>query len=245
MIIGLSLIFGIAAIFLLMGKGSFLIAGYNTASKSEKERYDEKKLCRVMGTGLMLIALGILSLALNKDIGMIMMMASLIIGIMIIMIGSHFCYKDEAKNEMKTNKKVWYKNTTIWSTIVILVILIGVSISMFVGSIGLTYHERYFTLSASLTKSTDVYYLDIQDMEYVENFETGTRIWGLGNFVIGAGTFKNDQFGSYTLYSYNHCHDYIVLKTELGTVVVNGKNSQETKKIYQEIQTQRKSMKSN
>ena len=27
-----------------IGKGSFLIAGYNTADKKEKEKYDEKKL---------------------------------------------------------------------------------------------------------------------------------------------------------------------------------------------------------
>ena len=38
------------------GKGAFLIAGYNTASRSEKENYDEKALCRFMvpvlsGTG--------------------------------------------------------------------------------------------------------------------------------------------------------------------------------------------------
>ena len=32
-----------------MGKGAFLIAGYNTASKAEKARYDEKALCRFMG----------------------------------------------------------------------------------------------------------------------------------------------------------------------------------------------------
>lgn len=31
------------------GKGVFLIAGYNTASKAEKARYDEKALCRFMG----------------------------------------------------------------------------------------------------------------------------------------------------------------------------------------------------
>ena len=30
----------------LNGKGSFLIAGYNTASKAEKEKMDEKKLCK-------------------------------------------------------------------------------------------------------------------------------------------------------------------------------------------------------
>ena len=31
------------------GKGAFLIAGYNTAFRSEKENYDEKALCRFMG----------------------------------------------------------------------------------------------------------------------------------------------------------------------------------------------------
>jgi hypothetical protein len=45
------------SIILLMGKGSFLIAGYNTASKEEKEKYNVKRLCRIMGGGLSLIAI--------------------------------------------------------------------------------------------------------------------------------------------------------------------------------------------
>lgn len=44
--VGLFLILGIV---FLRGKGSFLIAGYNTASQSEKEKIDEKKLCRYVG----------------------------------------------------------------------------------------------------------------------------------------------------------------------------------------------------
>lgn len=31
------------------GKGSFLIAGYNTSSPEEKVKYDEKALCKAMG----------------------------------------------------------------------------------------------------------------------------------------------------------------------------------------------------
>ena len=46
------LLFIILGIVFFCGKGSFLIAGYNTASPKEKERYDEKALCRAMG-GLM------------------------------------------------------------------------------------------------------------------------------------------------------------------------------------------------
>lgn len=41
----------VLSIILLSGRGSFLIAGYNTADKEEKARYDEKKLCRVSGGG--------------------------------------------------------------------------------------------------------------------------------------------------------------------------------------------------
>ena len=44
----------IIALFLLLGilfrkgKGTFLIAGYNTASRQTREKIDEKKLCRYM-----------------------------------------------------------------------------------------------------------------------------------------------------------------------------------------------------
>lgn len=41
---------------LLSGHGANLIAGYNTAPKEVKEKYDEKKLGRVIGGGLLAIA---------------------------------------------------------------------------------------------------------------------------------------------------------------------------------------------
>ena len=45
-------ILAIMSIVLLAGKGSFLIAGFNTASKEVKQKYDVKRLCRVVGGGL-------------------------------------------------------------------------------------------------------------------------------------------------------------------------------------------------
>lgn len=44
----LALLFLMMAIFLFNGKGKWLIAGYNTVPKEEKEQYDEKKLCRAV-----------------------------------------------------------------------------------------------------------------------------------------------------------------------------------------------------
>ena len=46
---------GLAIVF-FCGKGAFLIAGYNTMSKAEKSRLDEKQLCRFMGKLMLTLA---------------------------------------------------------------------------------------------------------------------------------------------------------------------------------------------
>ena len=38
------------------GKGAFLIAGYNTAPKEEKDKIDEKKLCKAVGNLFLILA---------------------------------------------------------------------------------------------------------------------------------------------------------------------------------------------
>jgi len=52
-----NILMAIISIILISGRGAFLIAGYNTMSKDKKAKYDEKKLCRIMGCGLSIITL--------------------------------------------------------------------------------------------------------------------------------------------------------------------------------------------
>ena len=61
-------IFAVFSIILLSGHGSWFISGYNTASKEEKEKYDEKKLCRTMGIGMSVIAILLLSMGVFENI---------------------------------------------------------------------------------------------------------------------------------------------------------------------------------
>ena len=61
-------IFTVLSIVLLSGHGSWFISGYNTASKEEKEKYDEKKLCRTMGVGMSIIAILVLIMGLLENI---------------------------------------------------------------------------------------------------------------------------------------------------------------------------------
>ena len=61
-------IFTVLSIVLLSGHGSWFISGYNTATKEEKEKYDEKKLCRTMGIGMSIIAILVLTMGLLENI---------------------------------------------------------------------------------------------------------------------------------------------------------------------------------
>ena len=61
-------ILALMSIVLLTGRGAGLIAGYNTESKSEKSKYDEKKLCRVTGAGMSVITVLVLVMAIWEEI---------------------------------------------------------------------------------------------------------------------------------------------------------------------------------
>ena len=79
---------------LLLGKGSWLIAGYNTASKENKEKFDRKKLCRVVGGGLAVITAVILFMAVFEKVlpadftGVFIIIVMLAIGIIEVLVHS-------------------------------------------------------------------------------------------------------------------------------------------------------------
>lgn len=53
----IGIIFALVGIVLFLGRGKWLIAGYNVATEEEKKKYDEKKLCRTIGIMLLVIAI--------------------------------------------------------------------------------------------------------------------------------------------------------------------------------------------
>ena len=61
-------LFVILSIILISGHGSGLIAGYNTATKEEKDKYDARKICRFTGIGMAVVAILILIMGLFEDV---------------------------------------------------------------------------------------------------------------------------------------------------------------------------------
>lgn len=61
-------IFLIVSVTLLSGHGGCLIAGYNVASKEEKAKIDEKKLCRTFGAAMMVVTILILIMLIFMNV---------------------------------------------------------------------------------------------------------------------------------------------------------------------------------
>ena len=94
----------VAAFFLLLGiafrngKGVFLIAGYNTSSKEERERIDEKKLCRFMAKFMLVLAACWLVIAFSEIlkvmallwIGLGLFLAAVTVGVVYANTGNRF-----------------------------------------------------------------------------------------------------------------------------------------------------------
>jgi hypothetical protein len=88
------------------GRGSSLIAGYNTASEEEKNNFDEKALCRFMGMFSMVLGLCYAFLAISIYflpkpwfyVSMVTFFAATIAGVIYANTGGRFLKKNSSNN---------------------------------------------------------------------------------------------------------------------------------------------------
>ncbi|MDL2232110.1 DUF3784 domain-containing protein [Ruminococcaceae bacterium OttesenSCG-928-L11] len=60
--------FVLLTVVFLTGHGAKLIAGYNTSGEEEKSKYDEKKLCRVTGVGMLVVTIFVFAMAVGNNV---------------------------------------------------------------------------------------------------------------------------------------------------------------------------------
>lgn len=124
------------------------------------------------------------------------------------------------------------KNTTKISLAAGIVILALAAIFLFTGKFEVKFHETSFTIEANYWDDAAVNYADIDDIEYREQGALGSRILGYGTPLIIMGECENREFGNYTGYVYKSCDACVVLTVDDKILVINGKNEERTKEIY-------------
>ncbi|MFQ6860802.1 MAG: DUF3784 domain-containing protein [Beduini sp.] len=233
----LVVLFGIMSIVFLLGKGGFLIAGYNTASAKEKAQYDEKKLNQVFGIGSATIALLLLLSIFFEDAALKILPVGIVLVVIALLIASNTICKNKEVTASSTSKPK-SKTSAIASIVITTIVCAAVLIMLFTGDITIKVKDQSLIADASFTSSTTVEFQDIEEIDYVSDIPLGKRTNGVGSAKLQAGHFRNDLYGDYMLYSYADCHDYIVLKTKQGFVVINAKNTQDTKQLYSNLQNE-------
>lgn len=161
--------------------------------------------------------------------------------VILIMIFAPFLYsylyyrKQKAEGTYTEDSELKIGSVGKYTTVFVVAILVIVSILLVSGSVKVQYHDADFTVEATYWSDLTVRYDEIDEIEYLEDYEKGGREMGFGSFKLGMGLFHNQEFGDYTLYAYNKTSQGVCLKVDDETIVISGKDEEETRVIYEEI----------
>ena len=118
---------------------------------------------------------------------------------------------------------------------VVLVILIVLGFMLFTGSIEYDFQDDRLVMDASFHSPITLRYDTIDGIELREGNVDGTRVGGYGSFRLLLGFFENEEFGTYTRYTYFKPENCIVITSKGKTLVFSGRDAAETKSIYEEL----------
>ena len=90
----LIILLAILAIIILSGKGSWLIAGYNIMNDDKKQEYNYKRLCRVLGIGLILLDICLIVSSITTEFERLISLLEIIISLSTIILANTICRKN-------------------------------------------------------------------------------------------------------------------------------------------------------
>ena len=103
------------------------------------------------------------------------------------------------------------------------------------GSMEVVYGDASFTVDSSWQDLT-IAYGDVDSVAYEPQDPSGAlsdvRTNGFGNLRLSMGAFHNDLYGDYTRYTWSACDACVVLRVDGETVVLNGRDEDATRAIY-------------
>ena len=126
------------------------------------------------------------------------------------------------------------KSSKIGSIIGISILLLAIAF-IFTGKFEIEFTETSLEINALYWSDLSISYEDIEDVTYSEKDNPGNRTYGYGSPTLLMGNFQNEEFGNYVRYSYPSCDSCIILKVNGKILVINGKEEETTKKMYEKL----------
>ena len=118
--------------------------------------------------------------------------------------------------------------STILLTVLLCVILFG-------GDIHYDFQEDVLIVDSNMYTDYVLRYEKIDDLEFREGNVPGLRVGGFGSFRLLLGFFENEEFGTYTRYTYYNPEACVVVTSGEKKIVLSGETRAETENLYQNL----------
>lgn len=153
---------------------------------------------------------------------------------------SYFYYQKKVKAGLAEPKPRLFasngsRTAAIGGIVFTVLILLLCVFLIFTGDVSVSYGDDSFTVSTSYWGKSEISYSEIDEIEYREDFDYGSRMFGFGTPKLSAGSFKCDELGLYTCYAYAPCSAAVIIKSGDNYIVINGDDADSTLAIYEEI----------
>lgn len=121
------------------------------------------------------------------------------------------------------------------SGVFLVLLTIFLAAVLFVGNIEYVCEQDKLIIEADWYTDLSIQYEDIQAIEYRGANVSGMRVGGFESFRLLMGFFQNEEFGTYTRYTYYKPEACVVLTVKGRTVVLSAETTEETNELYQTL----------
>ncbi|WP_276813197.1 SdpI family protein [Faecalibaculum rodentium] len=130
------------------------------------------------------------------------------------------------------------KTASIVTVVLLLTVALGIGALLALSDYQVVFRQDRLVLDANTAPDTSIKYAQIQSIQLVDADDpqaaAGSKVIGYNGFGLEMGTFDNSLFGQYSRYV-REGGPVIVVKTGSQTVVFDGKDPQETRRLYKEL----------
>ena len=219
------------------------VVGIRTVStfSSEENWNKTHRLAGKFGVfgGIVLILASALCLSLPPEVALLAVLVPiLLVSTVSPAIYSHILFKKQLKNKeislsnIPKNLKYDKKKVAVISAIISAVTFVLCSVLLFSGDIRFELNDTGMSVVADLYEDISIEYHEIDAIELRENADRGSRVFGFGSPKLLMGSFRNDEFGDYTRYSYTKCENEIAIFSNGRVLVISGETEDKTTEIY-------------